>query len=221
MPSLLYATILATTIATSISVESYRSVDAPESFLISSTDSIDQQDLLMLFGELGITRARFTLQQESSAYGLYPVIDEYREGELVSSKSIVDSLMSQIPGFTSDKAGLVLQSVLKHLVVSDASRELRLYVRQHLPDRANLTMSIELQPMRFTFPVDTSTTGGGGARAFSYSGITLGERTPLLSLYYVPKGEGFIDCPADADVATIASTYHHVIVIYAEARPLN
>ncbi len=193
--------------------QSYRS--------INRHDSIDKKDLSYLFRQLAITRVRCRLQTEEEEYVLNPVIEEYREGRLVSSKSVIDTLTARIPGYTSDKARLVMKAMLSHLVVGDVERELRIYARQDQPNEAAVTLSVDEQPMTFTFPVDTATAGHGGAHPFAYSGMVPGTRVPLLSVYYVSKGEDFVDCPANADVETIAAAYHYVVIIYGEARTLR
>lgn len=188
---------------------------------LNGLDSIDSEDLTYIFDQLAITRARFALQPESVDYVLNPVLDEYQNGELVSSRSVIDTLTKQIPGYTADKARLVMKAMLAHLVVEDVERELRLYARQDRPTDADVTFSVEGRPMTFTFPIDTATLGSGAAHAFPYDGMVPGERVPLLSIYYVSKGDNFVDCPADADVATVAGMYHYVVIIYGEARILD
>ena len=187
----------------------------------SVTDSIDVQDLEYLFGRMGITRGRYLVTPGAGPFSLDFRIEEYVDGELRDTASTNRMMVSSLPGFEESKAALYIRAMLAHTIIDTVAREGRIYVDQGSPGVAHLSLVLEGKRIGIPLEVDTSRFGGGGSHPFEFDGLRQGERKPLMAVYYVPRGEGFVPCPADAPVPTIVETYPMVWIIYGEAVPLE
>lgn len=184
-------------------------------------DSIDGDDLSYLFDRLGITRGRYVVTPGDRPFSLDFRIEEYVDGELRDSVSTNQVMMSSLPGFEASKAGLYIRAILAHTIVDTAAREARVYVDQGDPSVAHLSLLLEGKRISYPLDVDTARFGGGGAHSFPYDGIRYGERQPLMAIYYVPRKENFVPCPADAPVKTVVETYPMVWIVYGEGARLE
>ena len=179
-------------------------------------DSIDQGDLAYLFDRMALTRGRYLFQPGEKPFSLDFVIEEYVDGELRDSASTNRMMLASLPGFEESKAALYIRGMLAHTIVDSVTREGRIYVDQGSSGVAHVSLILEGKRIGLPLEVDTGRFGGGGAHPFAFDRLRQGERKPLMAIYYVPRGEGFVPCPSDAPVPTITEIYPMVWIIYGE-----
>lgn len=189
---------------------------------LGGVDTVDQGDLAYLFDRMALTRGRYVFQPGEKPFSLDFVIEEYVDGELRDSASTNRMMLASLPGFEESKAELYIRAMLAHTIVDSVAREGRIYVDQGNAGVAHVSLVLD-EGRRIGLPleVDTGRFGGGGAHPFSFDRLRQGERKPLMAIYYVPRGEGFVPCPADAPAPTIIETYPMVWIIYGEGVPLD
>lgn len=188
---------------------------------VGAVDSVDQGDLAYLFDRMALTRGRYLFQPDERPFSLDFVIEEYVDGELRDSASTNRMMLASLPGFEESKAELYIRAMLAHTIVDSATREGRIYVDQGSAGVAHVSLVLEGKRIGLPLEVDTGRFGRGGAHPFSFDRLRQGERKPLMAIYYVPRGEGFVPCPSDAPVPTIIETYPMVWIIHGEGVPLD
>lgn len=188
---------------------------------VDTAEVIDRSDLAWLFGHLGITKGRYTIEPGEERFALDFVLVAYEKGVKVGERTTSGMILQGVPAQTEQQAKLILRQIHENMAVDSTTREIRIYVDQGTSGLVEFDLVVDGATLRMPATVDTSRLGSGGAHPFLFTGIASGEQVPLMAVYYVAAGERFLPCPADAPPEIVAARYRLVYIVYARAVPLD
>lgn len=174
-------------------------------------DSTDVKNSLEL---LGMQCYKFpVVVQQAKKYRLNYIIERTVNEKTIEVMNIVKGLKQGLP------KGLSLKNLPVDVIVpplDSGMTYLRTYVQHSKETTVSLTYSSQYSKQTVDIDIDTSKFEKSHSRAFTYKGIKLGERVPLVVFYMNAKGSPFLFCPGPLLPPDIIKRYPFVLVMYAE-----